>query len=96
MHPKHSVPFIKNIADIAEEAHYINPDPQNYRTRRPIGKATGAIKFGVNLCKLRPNQVSSEFHAHSKEEEFFWIQSGKAILRHGQDVITYPEKTLSN
>jgi uncharacterized cupin superfamily protein len=76
--------FIRNLEDIAEEAHYLDTPARRYRTRRRLGKATGAESIGVNYCYLKKGQLSSRFHSHSLEEEFFLILDGHAILRWGE------------
>ena len=81
MRPK----FIKNIEQVEEESHYLDEPPEEYRTRRRLGKATGAEQLGVNYCRLRPGQVSSRFHYHTREEEFFLILIGRAVLHVGKN-----------
>jgi uncharacterized cupin superfamily protein len=74
---------IKNVAEVEEQLHYLDQPTEHYRTRRRLGKATGAERLGVNHCRLRPGQVSSRFHFHTREEEFVFILQGRAILRLG-------------
>jgi len=83
--------FIKNIEEVEEESHYLDEPSEAYRTRRRLGKATGAKRLGVNYCKLRPGQVSSRFHYHTHEEEFFLILTGRTILRVGSDIVELGE-----
>lgn len=78
-------PFIRNLEDVAEEAHYLDSPAQRYRTRRRLGKATGAETIGVNYCYLKKGQLSSRYHSHSVEEEFFLILEGQATLRWSEE-----------
>lgn len=78
-------PFIKNLSVISEESHYLDPEPEKYRTRKRLAKATGAKSLGVNQSTLRPGQVSSKLHRHLKEEEFLLILQGRAVLRYGSE-----------
>jgi uncharacterized cupin superfamily protein len=75
--------FIKSLKEIPEETHYLDGPARKYRTRRRLGKATGAERIGVNYCRLKKGQVSSRFHTHKMEEEFFFILEGCATLRWG-------------
>ncbi|MFB0517216.1 MAG: cupin domain-containing protein [Candidatus Neomarinimicrobiota bacterium] len=77
--------FIKNLGEVDEERHYLDQPAEKYRTRRRLGKATGAARIGVNYCRMRPGQVSSRFHYHTHEEEFLLVLEGQATLRVGED-----------
>lgn len=77
--------FIRNLEEVHEEAHYLDKPSMRYRTRRRLGKATGAERIGVNYCRLKKGQVSSRFHMHRVEEEFFLILEGRATLRWGKE-----------
>ena len=77
--------FIKNLHDVAKEPHYLDEPSRDYRSPRRLGKATGAERIGVNYCYLEPGQVSSKFHYHTREEEFFFLITGQATLRYGDD-----------
>jgi len=75
--------FIRNIEEVVEELHYLDVPAEHYRSRRRLGKATGAERLGVNYSRLGPGQVSSRFHYHAREEEFILVLSGHATLRYG-------------
>ncbi|MFC1583726.1 cupin domain-containing protein [Candidatus Neomarinimicrobiota bacterium] len=77
--------FIRNLKEIEEEAHYLDGPAKKYRTRRRLAKATGAERIGVNYCRLKKGQISSTFHTHSLEEEFFLLLEGQATLRWGKE-----------
>jgi uncharacterized cupin superfamily protein len=81
-------PFISNLDEVPEEAHYLDQPGSKYRTRRRLGKATGAETIGVNYCYLKRGQLSSRFHSHSLEEEFFLILEGQVTLRWGKEEYT--------
>lgn len=51
------------------------------REKRPLGDVFGLANFGVNLTRLAPGAVSALRHAHSKQDEFIYILSGRPILR---------------
>lgn len=75
--------FLKNLEQVKEEPHYLDEPAEQYRSRRRLGKATGAERLGVNYSRLRPGQISSRFHFHTREEEFLLVLSGRATLRFG-------------
>lgn len=78
---------ISNINDIPKEYMY---DP-NFNTKLKtilIGEAIGCEKFYVNIDYVRPGSESVKYHAHSKQEEFYLIMSGKGILRiDGEEIL---------
>ena len=51
------------------------------REKRPLGDLFGLSNFGVNLTRLAPGAVSALRHAHSKQDEFVYILSGRPKLR---------------
>lgn len=50
------------------------------REKRPLGDLFGLTNFGINLTRLAPGAVSGLRHAHSKQDEFVYILSGRPIL----------------
>jgi uncharacterized cupin superfamily protein len=50
------------------------------RLKRPLGDLFGLGNFGVNLTRLAPKAVSALRHAHTKQDEFIYIVSGRPTL----------------
>jgi uncharacterized cupin superfamily protein len=50
------------------------------REKRVLGDRFGLTNFGVNLTKLAPGGSSALRHAHSRQDEFIYIVSGRPIL----------------
>jgi uncharacterized cupin superfamily protein len=50
------------------------------RSKRVLGDLFGLSNFGVNLVTLAPNAVSSIRHAHTLQDEFVYILSGRPTL----------------
>lgn len=50
------------------------------RIKRPLGDLFGLSNFGVNLTHLPPQAVSALRHAHSKQDEFIYVISGRPAL----------------
>lgn len=78
------------IATVAAEAPP-RTKPSNYpepfasrlagREKRPLGDMFGLTNFGVNLTRLPPGAVSALRHAHTKQDEFIYVLSGRPVLR---------------
>lgn len=71
-----------NVADapdeIAEYPHYSH----TYKVLTPHMRAAGG-SLGVCQNTLPPKHTTSPFHWHLREDEVFFIQSGRGILRYG-------------
>ena len=50
------------------------------RQKRVLGDLFGLNNFGVNLVTLAPNAVSSIRHAHTLQDEFIYVLSGRPTL----------------
>ena len=50
------------------------------RTKSQLGDVFGLENFGVNLTRLAPHSVSSLRHAHTKQDEYFYIIQGHPTL----------------
>lgn len=50
------------------------------REKRPLGDLFGLANFGVNLTRLAPGAISSLRHAHSKQDEFVYVLTGRPVL----------------
>jgi len=77
---------LSNIDNIPREYMY-DPDFQSKMKTILIGDALGCEKIYVNIDYVKPGGVSTKYHSHSKQEEFFLIMSGKGILRiNGEEI----------
>lgn len=50
------------------------------RVKRPLGDLFGLTHFGVNITVLPPGAVSALRHAHSLQDEFIYVISGRPSL----------------
>lgn len=50
------------------------------RVKRPLGELFGLVNFGVNLVSLPPGAVSALRHAHTRQDEFVYVLSGRPTL----------------
>jgi uncharacterized cupin superfamily protein len=83
------VESLKLVAVIAEEAplrskRSIYPEPfasgMIGREKKPLGDLFALSKFGVNLTRLAPGTLSALRHAHSMQDEFFYVLQGNPVL----------------
>jgi uncharacterized cupin superfamily protein len=84
-----SSPSSRPIALTASEAPP-RTKPSNYpepfasrmagREKKPLGDLFGLTHFGVNLTRLEPGAVSALRHAHSAQDEFVYVISGRPTL----------------
>lgn len=50
-----------------------------------LGALGGARDIGVNLVELAPRRQNCPMHWHLREEEHFYVLSGRCVLRSGAD-----------
>ena len=50
-----------------------------------LGKQGGA-RLGMNLSRVPPGRSGCPFHAHAREDEIFYVLSGRGIFRYGDSV----------
>ncbi|MDR3552355.1 MAG: cupin domain-containing protein [Clostridia bacterium] len=82
--------MVVNINELPRE-YTDDPDFQTRIKTLLIGDAAGSEKLYVNIDFVKPGSVSTKYHAHSQQEEFFLIMSGSGILRlNGKEI---PVKT---
>lgn len=51
----------------------------------PLSDLGGCAQIGLSLTELPPGAQSCPFHFHDREEEQFYILSGRCVLRSGGD-----------
>ncbi|MCB9758259.1 MAG: cupin domain-containing protein [Alphaproteobacteria bacterium] len=74
---------IINLEDAPEESLFAGDHwGQHYRVLTPsMGERMG--RLGVNCTRLPPGRVACPFHAHQREDEVFYVLSGRGVLRYG-------------
>lgn len=56
-----------------------------YKPLTPFMTAKGRT-LGVNQSRLPPGRTTCPFHYHQREDEAFFVLSGRGVLRYGDDV----------
>lgn len=80
--PGSSPPLIVNVADVPEESSYSG---QIGGAWKPLTPALAALKgrLGANLSRLPPGFTACPLHHHLREDEIFFVLSGRGVLRYG-------------
>ena len=80
-------PHVVNVAD-AEEHTHLDGDHWggHYKVLTPhLDEAKvpgGRPRLGVNLTRLPPGRALCPFHWHQREDEVFYVLSGRGVLRY--------------
>jgi uncharacterized cupin superfamily protein len=56
-----------------------------FKVLTPWMEAKGG-RLGVNQSRLPPGRATCPFHYHQREDEVFFVLSGRGVLRYGDDV----------
>jgi len=57
-----------------------------YKPLTPALDALGRGRLGVNLSRMPPGRAGCPFHYHMREDEVFFVLSGRGVLRYGDQV----------
>jgi uncharacterized cupin superfamily protein len=83
--PNDQTPTVTLATDVpvrTKPSNYPEPFASRFagRIKRPLGNYFGLRNFGVNLTTLAPGAISSLRHAHSRQDEFIYVVSGRVWL----------------
>jgi uncharacterized cupin superfamily protein len=70
-------PFIVAAGSVPTQRHRYPQSDEYHGYSKPLGRAAGLLKIGVNLMRLPPGERSSWPHAEEKEEEFVYVLAGE-------------------
>lgn len=96
-----SPPQVVNVDAIAETAHQRGEHwGAAFKSLTPSMRPRGG-NLGVNWMRLSPGRTTCPFHHHLREDEVFFVLSGRGVLRYGDelreiragDCISCPRKT---
>ena len=74
---------ITNVADAPEVHHGAGAWGGSFKVLTPSMRARGGT-LGVNQTRLPPGHVTCPFHYHMREDEAFFVLSGRGVLRYGE------------
>lgn len=85
-----SPPLVVNVADVPEtaqldDAHWGSAFKPLTPALDALGKQGGA-RLGMNLSRVPPGHSGCPFHAHAREDEIFYVLSGRGLFRYGDTV----------
>lgn len=87
-------PLVVNQAEVAE---IVQMDEAHWGCAfKPLTPALDALgeqekrqrpRLGMNLSRVPPGRSGCPFHAHAREDEVFYVLSGRGLFRHGDTVM---------
>lgn len=79
-----SVDNTVNVADVPEEV-FLSGDHWGhaFKPLTPALEAAGTGRLGLNQVRLPPGRAACPFHYHQREDEAFFVLSGRGVLRYG-------------
>jgi uncharacterized cupin superfamily protein len=87
-------PLVVNQADIPET---VQMDDGHWGSAfKPLTPALDALgeqekrlrpRLGMNLSRVPPGRSGCPFHAHAREDEVFYVLSGRGLFRYGSEVM---------
>lgn len=79
-------PLIVNEADQPwEDAFFGQRWGGSFRELSPGMRARGG-RLGISLTRCPPGRATTPFHAHLREDEAFYVLSGRGVFRYGDTV----------
>jgi uncharacterized cupin superfamily protein len=76
---------IVNLDQVEEETMVSGAWGGSWKVLTPSMRRRGGT-LGVNRMRLPPGQVAVPFHYHLREDEVFYVLSGRGILRYGDQL----------
>lgn len=77
---------VVNIREVTEVVHELGAHwGAAYRPMTPSMRPRGG-KLGVNYLRLGKGRTACPFHYHQREDEAFYVISGRGVLRYGDNV----------
>ena len=81
---KHNIEALIARAGEAEEVSHLEPGRlgAHYTPVTPALDALGG-RLGANVTRVPPGRAACPFHFHMREDEIFYVLSGRGVLRYG-------------
>jgi len=83
-----SLPIVVNLRDVPEIDHVEGRWGGTYKTLTPALAALAGPRprLGVSCSRLTKGQTTCPFHYHLREDEAFFVLSGRGVLRYGDEL----------
>lgn len=72
------------IAALPEVVSVHRLNAKAIRHTKSLGDTLGLTRLGLHWVRVKPGDVSTEFHFHHQEEEFLYIVAGRGIAEIGE------------
>jgi uncharacterized cupin superfamily protein len=83
--PGATPPTVVNMHELAEQEKRAGAFGASVITLTPSMGPRGG-KLGINRMRLKKGQTTCPFHYHLREDEAFFVLSGKGVLRYGDEL----------
>jgi uncharacterized cupin superfamily protein len=87
-------PLVVNQADVPEDLqfegdHWGSASKALTPALDALGRQEKGLRprLGMNLSRVPPGRSGCPFHAHAREDEVFYVLSGRGLFRHGDEVL---------
>lgn len=79
-------PLVVNVGDV-QEVEQLEGDHWG-SAWKPLTPALDGSpgRLGANLSRVAPGRTACPFHTHAREDEVFFVLSGRGVFRHGETV----------
>ena len=77
-----SKPQVINVDEAEEIWEEEGPWGGSYKVLTPRAEP-GSCRLGMNITRLRKGHSACPFHYHLREDEVFYVLSGRGVLRYG-------------
>lgn len=80
-------PIVVNAEEVREVGH---PDAPHWGAPyKPMTPALDAKKgrLGANISRVEKGRTACPFHSHQREDEVFFVLSGRGVLRYGDKLL---------
>lgn len=78
-------PMIVNVDELPENERVMGPYGAASQCLTPSMRARGG-SLGINRMRLQKGQTTCPFHYHLREDEAFFVLSGRGVLRYGEEL----------
>lgn len=83
--PGNVPPMVVNVDELPERESGSGPYDSVSQSLTPSMRPRGG-SLGVNRMRLRKGQTTCPFHYHLREDEAFFVLSGRGVLRYGAEL----------
>ena len=87
--------IVVNVEDVEDTVYQDGQWGCPFKVLTPSMRERGG-SLGVSQNRVRPGNTTCPFHFHMREDEVFFIQSGRGVLRYGDELrVLRPGDTVS-